>query len=53
MVKIKARFIKEIYYNSDNDYHVQKVMMYSCNEKLEILEKNYILNNWNECETCN
>lgn len=45
MVKIKARFIKEIYYNSDNDYHVQKVMMYSCNEKLEILEKNYILNN--------
>lgn len=24
MVKIKARFIKEIYYNSDNDYHVQK-----------------------------
>ena len=43
MVKIKARFIKEIYYNSDNDYHVQKVMMYSCNEKLEILEKNYIL----------
>ena len=45
MVKIKARFIKEIYYNSDNDYHVQKVMMYSCNVKLEILEKNYILNN--------